>query len=115
MPASQLALINEVEYSTAIAIELYTDFLNEYPESPLVRNNLALRLAEAGSLDQAVEMAKRATEQAPGNPSVLDTYGWLLFQAGNAAAAVQVLSTAAALAPGNETIAGHLEEARKSL
>jgi tetratricopeptide (TPR) repeat protein len=113
-PASQLAMINEVEYSAALGIELYVDFLAEYPASPLIRNNLALLLFDAGSVDRALEMSGQAVGMAPGNASVLDTHGWLLYRSGDRAAALQLLTRAAALAPGNSAIAANLAEVQKS-
>ncbi|MEM9345319.1 MAG: tetratricopeptide repeat protein [Planctomycetota bacterium] len=45
------------------------------PDNPLVLNNLALVLAEQGpsSLDEAEQLANRATQLAPEDPNLLDT------------------------------------------
>src|SRR5262249_7630155 len=53
--------------------------------------NLAWMLAQSGSnLDEALSLARIASDQLPGNPTVLDTMGWIYYKRGAYASAADV-------------------------
>ncbi len=64
-------------------------------------NNLAFLLAEENrNIDEAVRLARRATQQEPDNPNMLDTLGFALYRDGNLHDAARMLSRARARAAG---------------
>ena len=59
----------------------YKKALETDPNSQLIKNNYAYRLANANmDLDVAESLMKQVVERAPKEPQFLDTYGWVLFQ-----------------------------------
>lgn len=69
------------------------------PEDSKARNNLAYFLAEHGrDLDEAMDLAVRATRVEPTNPLTLDTLGYIYLQKGQAEEAVDTLEQAHAYA-----------------
>ena len=62
--------------------EAYNNALKVNPNNDYVLNNFAYYLSLRGEkLEQAAQMAKKATELKP-SPSNMDTYGWVLFKLG---------------------------------
>jgi tetratricopeptide (TPR) repeat protein len=62
-------------------------------------------------LDQAIELAQKATRLAPNDAHFADTLGWAYYRKGMKAEAIQYLAQAAARSPNNSEIGGHYEEA----
>ena len=97
----------ELLYRQAIALE---------PSDYRVYNNLAYVLAEqAKSLDEAVQLSKKAAAQQPDNPLFLDTLGYALSQSGRREAASDVFEKARVRAlkmPANVQIRIALHQAR---
>lgn len=72
------------------AFEAYDRYLESNPNEALVLNNYAYYLSLRGErLDDALTMAKKATETCPENVYYLDTYAWVLYQLGRYAEAKQ--------------------------
>jgi Flp pilus assembly protein TadD len=79
------------------------------PNDARAYNNLAWMYAEEKkNLDEALTLARRATELAPNSASVLDTLGWVHYARGSYAEAESVLRKAADLAGGEASIHYHL-------
>lgn len=69
-------------------IEHYQTAIKLAPESLLLKNNFAFRLATAKmNLDLAESLIKQVLEKASEQPQYIDTYGWVLFQKGDYLAA----------------------------
>ncbi len=69
--------------------------------NPEAQNALAYHWAERNvRLDEALEMARKATEQQPGNPSYLDTMAMCLLRLGDLEQAEDVERKALSLNPG---------------
>ena len=61
----------------------YKKALETDPNSQLIKNNFAYRLAnEKMELDLAESLIAQVVLRAPNEPQFLDTYGWVLFQKG---------------------------------
>ncbi len=93
-----LAMAAEGSKNYDAAIAGYQKALSLEPEGPLAvisLNNLAYRLAENGSYDEALNYAQRAKELAPTNDQVDDTLGWVYYRKGIYATALQYLESAA--------------------
>ena len=59
----------------------YKKALETDPNSQLIKNNYAFRLANANmDLDVAESLMNQVIQRAPKEPQFLDTYGWVLFQ-----------------------------------
>lgn len=95
------------------AADAYRELLQRQPDSVPTMNNLAWSLREL-SPDEAISIAREASERAPDNADVLDTYGWVLFLSGNHEQAREQLQRAQALAPENEAIQEHLSTVEAS-
>jgi tetratricopeptide (TPR) repeat protein len=80
---------------TARASTLYRSLVEQAPENPTVRNNLAWALAQQGELDAALKHAKKAVELAPDEPRIRDTLGVVLLKRGAVDQAVEELERAA--------------------
>lgn len=78
-----------------------------------VLNNLAWAYSEAGDLEAAVPLARRAWALDPRNPATADTLGWLLFKSGQRAEGLALLERAARGAPSDADIQRRLEQARR--
>jgi membrane associated rhomboid family serine protease/Flp pilus assembly protein TadD len=63
---------------------IYRRLLRDYPNEPTLLNNLAYLLADSlnRNLDEALAMARRATEAEPKNGVFWDTLGWVYFRMG---------------------------------
>jgi Flp pilus assembly protein TadD len=80
---------------TARASTLYRSLVEQAPENPTVRNNLAWALAQQGELDAALKHARKAVELAPDEPRIRDTLGVVLLKRGAVEQAVAELERAA--------------------
>ncbi|MBL4866823.1 MAG: tetratricopeptide repeat protein [Pseudomonadales bacterium] len=94
------------------AIPQYEAVLQQQPDHIVSLNNLAWLYQEAGHED-AVKLAKKASDLAPKSAAVIDTYGWILVLRGEKEEGISILEKAAKLAPNNKDIKQHLEEARE--
>lgn len=81
---------------------------------PVVLNNLAW-IVQKESIQDALELARRAYELAPSSPAIIDTLGWFMVEAGEVKEGVKLLEQASQLAPDNSEIAKHLDSARSRL
>ena len=98
------------------AIEVYDQALTISPNDPLLLNNYAYLLAEAGDrLDEAMEMVTRALEQSPQSASYLDTKGWIYYVLGEYDSAKEYIEKALEIDPQNVTILDHLGDIFKEL
>lgn len=86
----------------------YVSLAEEYPEDPVIQNNLAVELQFAGDLERALKHAQIARSLRPQSGSIADTLGWIYRGLGDYANGVKHLREAARLSPGNETITYHL-------
>lgn len=72
------------------------------PEDPVLANNLAYSLAEAGvDLAAASQLAERAVESDPESASFVDTLGWVRYRQGRFAEALGLLTRASELEGGS--------------
>jgi putative PEP-CTERM system TPR-repeat lipoprotein len=63
--------------------DFYQQLLQKYQRLPILLNNAANVLYQAGKKDQALIYAKEAYEKAPKNVAVIDTLAWILTRNGN--------------------------------
>lgn len=77
------------------------------PKNVVILNNLAWVYEKVGRIEEAMALAKQATESAPGVAEIADTYGWILFEHGDAGEAEAVLAEAAGVAPENRIVQFH--------
>ncbi len=77
------------------------------PKNVVVLNNLAWVYEKVDRIEEAMALAKQATDIAPGVAEIADTYGWILFEHGDASEAEAVLGAAAGAAPGNRIVQFH--------
>lgn len=87
----------------------YENAMRQDPQSNLLQNNYAYRLALAKiELDKAESLVKKVNENSPNQPHFVDTYGWVLFQKGNYSAALTKFQKAYELNPKDRIIVEHL-------
>lgn len=102
----------------------YRSALRVQPDNPIVLNNLAWVLGEAGDAS-SVDIARKALAKAPGNPVILDTLGALLADFGKPSEGIAMLNDALKTVPNSPVLyislakaqvkAGNGGEARKAL
>ena len=90
------------------ARQTYKELADEFPDDPVILNNLAVELQYAGNLEQARLHAEKARELRPQSGSIADTLGWIYRDLGDLPAAVRHLREARELMPQNGNIAYHL-------
>ncbi len=89
--------------------EYYKKALEIDPNSQLLKNNYAFRLANANmDLDLAESLIKQVLLRAPGESQFLDTYGWVLFQKKDYANAKTQFESSYAYNASDETVMEHL-------
>lgn len=89
--------------------EYYKNAMEIDPNSVLLKNNYAYRLANASiDLDLAESLIKQVLERAGSESQFLDTYGWVLFQKKEYAKAKSQFESAYAYNTSDETIMEHL-------
>jgi len=80
-PASLLPFLLESENRAQEAKLVVRHALAERPDDIDAMNNLAFLLAQTGdSLDEAVQLARKAVSKAPNNPAYLDTLGYVYLK-----------------------------------
>ena len=95
-----LAETYQASGDNAQALALYERLNQQMPHSDVVRNNLALMLAESAS-DEDLRRAMALTEDfnRSENPLFLDTLGWIHVKSGNYPQAVSLLEDAVRRSP----------------
>ncbi|MCJ8289239.1 MAG: tetratricopeptide repeat protein [Crocinitomicaceae bacterium] len=89
--------------------EYYKKALEVDPNSQLLKNNYAYRLANANmDLDLAESLCKQVVLRAPNESQFLDTYGWVLFQKKEYSKAKAEFESAYAYNTTDETVMEHL-------
>lgn len=87
----------------------YKKALELDPNSQLIKNNYAYRLANANmDLELAESLIKQVLVRAPGEAQFLDTYGWVLFQKKDYTSAKAQFESAYTFNTKDETILEHL-------
>jgi len=93
------------------AVGLYRRLVNAAPDNPVLRNQLAWTLWEAGEAQEARPHAERAYELAPDSPEIMDTLGVVLLDTGEAPRAAELLRAASEVRPEDPAIKFHLAQA----
>lgn len=100
-------LLQNKDYANAL--EYFQKVLALNAHDRVALNNAAYILSEhLGKLDQALELAKRASETYPQDAAVADTYGWVLVRRGDYAQALTLLRSSAARLPMSADVQYHL-------
>lgn len=86
----------------------YLALATDYPEDPVVLNNLAIEYQLVGDLDEALKHASDARDRQPQSGSIADTLGWIYRDLGDYANGVKHLREAHRMSPDNKTIEYHL-------
>ncbi len=87
----------------------YRKALEVRPDFAPAANNLAYLLVEQdGSLDEALNLARKARELMPEDPSVMDTLGWVYYHRGLYASAISEFSDSLKKLPDNPVVHYHL-------
>jgi len=89
----------------------FETLIREYPDQPMLLNNLAWVYNELGD-PRAVETAARANELMPDNANILDTLGWIQVNIGKPGEAITPLERAYALSDELPIIGYHLAYAQ---
>lgn len=82
----------------ASAVKHYRLLLDNQPNNPLLLNNQAWVMSQAGD-PKAIEFAEKAYRIAPDQPSIMDTLGTLLVAKGETDRGLELMRKANALAP----------------
>lgn len=107
--AMQKALLLEKQGDIARAVATYEDLLKISPDFVPALNNLAILLSEKlGKLDEALVLARKASELAPLEPAIADTLGWVTFRKRDYPRALSVLEESAGKLPDNPTVQFHV-------
>lgn len=105
----QLAESNFGSKKYTEGIENYKKAIQLDPQSTLLKNNFAKRLAMSKQeLDLALSMSGQTTAASPKNPIYQDTYGYVLFQQGKYEEAKSYFESALALSSDDALINEHL-------
>ena len=89
--------------------KFYQKAMETDPNSTLLKNNFAFRLATSKvDLELAESLIQKALTGAPNQPSFIDTYGWILFQKGKFAEAKTKFELAYSLDAEDTMILEHL-------
>jgi tetratricopeptide (TPR) repeat protein len=109
LPHLFLAMAEEHEGNLTEAIRGYRRVLEMQPDNPLAMNNLAFVLAQSGgSLDEALELARRAAERYPEQDNIQDTLGWVYLKKGMNDSALQIFTRLTARNPDSGMFHYHL-------
>lgn len=104
-----MGAIYDEEKNTSGAIDSYEKLLAINPKFSAALNNLAYLYSEqAGQLDKAFDLAKRARELLPTEPNTADTLGWILYKRRQYSWAVSLLTESARGLPTNPQVNYHL-------
>jgi tetratricopeptide (TPR) repeat protein len=86
--------------------------LELFPDQPHVLNYLGYSWIDQGiSLDEGMEMIKKAVQQRPDDGYIVDSLGWAYYRLGNYEEATKQLERAIELKPEDPTINDHLGDA----
>jgi len=96
-------------------IARYRRMLDSHPDNALAMNALASVLCDAGRCDEALPLARRATQMLPENGMIRDTLGWALLREGQFEAAVAELKKSDELLPDHPIVTYHLAVAYQEL
>jgi len=108
MPLLGLARTYEQADEEGAALEVYKKIHMLYPDQNFILNNLAWILAKnPKTLDQAMELAKKAADAYPLKPEVQDTLGWIWFQKKEYKNSLHYLERAVTFDPANPSIRYH--------
>jgi tetratricopeptide (TPR) repeat protein len=78
-----------------LAYDAYERSLSLAPKNPLVLNNYAYYLAEAGErLERALECSELLMELVPADPNFMDTHAWVLYKNGRYPEALDLITQA---------------------
>jgi len=102
------------EFCRTREIESYRELLKAHPDDAFAMNALADLLGEAGQLDEAHALARRAVERQPDNGMILDTYGWILLKQDDVRQALEVLRKADRRLPDHPIVTYHLGVAERA-
>ncbi len=106
---SYLAMIAEAAGDQPKAITFYQKSLQIQPEQPVVENNLAYLMAEAGqNMDVALTLAQAAQRAMPNSPDTTDTLAWVYYKKGVYSSALDLWQRAVKTSPGNASIHYHM-------
>ena len=106
---SYLGTLAESAGDQAKAISHYQRSLQLLPDQPVVENNLAYLMAEAGqNTDVALTLAQAAQRAMPNSPDTSDTLAWVYYKKGLYPSALDILQRAAKTAPDNPSVQYHL-------
>jgi Tfp pilus assembly protein PilF len=104
-----LALVLDSSGKKEEAERAYRATLQLDPEDAVAMNNLAFLMVGRGEdLDQALALAKRATELVPDDADMIDTTGWVQLKRKQTDAAIGLFAKAVGREPGNEGYRQHL-------
>ena len=94
------------------AIKSYQKAIQKAPDSRLIKNNFALRLAtHKVELEMAESLIKQVVAEAPDRAEYIDTYGWVYFQQGKYAEALLKFDAAYQLYQKDKIIVEHIGDA----
>jgi tetratricopeptide (TPR) repeat protein len=123
---TMVGIILDVQSRPHESQKVYESIVNTSTKAPVAANNLAWIYAERGErLDEALQLAQRATEQMPDHADVNDTLGWVYYKKDMPELAIRPFERSVEKDPTNPIFryhlglayakAGRLEKARKSL
>src|SRR5690606_1677169 len=93
---TQLGMLHASLGQYAEARKVYEKALSINPQFIAALNNLAVLLGDHfGEPEQALKLARQASDRAPGDPIVTDTLGWVLHLNGQFASALPLLESSA--------------------
>lgn len=103
----ELANIYEAMGRIQDANPLYRTILASYPDYLPALNNIAINLAEAGDLNNALQYAEKAYQIDKRNPAVQDTYGWVLILGNDIGKGLPLLEQSARGLPSDPIVMYH--------
>ena len=103
-----LAGLYQYQGNRDAARDAYLALATDYPDDPVILNNLAIEYQMAGDLEQALAYATKARARQPQSGSIADTLGWIYRELGDYANGVKHLREALRMSPDNKTIEYHL-------
>jgi tetratricopeptide (TPR) repeat protein len=106
--ATMVGMILESQHLTDAARRQYEDTLTRFPRAGVAANNLACLYARDGRLDEALKLARVASEELRRRPEANDTLGWIYLERHDASNAVAPLAAAVEAQPDNPTYRYHL-------
>ena len=104
----QLALIQDSLKHVDAVRATYEKLLAVDPKYFPALNNLAVLESDAGRLESAYDLARRAREVVPQEPHTADTLGWIFFKKADYGNALRFLQESAAALPSDAGIQFHL-------